>query len=76
MPCRHYKLLGSDLHPAHQQCSEPHPLHTDHQLLQGAGGPVAVSLATQLILSERQQEPHQHHNIHGNFQTYVLPFKR
>lgn len=76
MTCRYYKLLGSDLHPAHQQCPEPHPLHTDHQLLQGTGGAVTVPLAAQLIHSESLQEPHQQYNLHGNFQAYVLPFKR
>lgn len=69
MLCRHYKLLGSDLHTAHQQRPEPHPLHNDHQLLQGEGGAVNMSLAT-------QQEPHQQHGLHGTFQAYVLPFKR
>lgn len=76
MSCRHYKLLGSYLHPAHQQCPEPHPLHTDYQLLQRAGGAVTVPLATQLILNERPQEPYQHHNLHGTFQAYVLPFEK
>lgn len=75
MSCRHHKLLGSYLHPAHQQRPESHPLHTDHQLLQGAGGAVTVPLATQLVLSERPQEPHQHHNLHGTFQACVLPFE-
>lgn len=76
MSCRHYKLLGSDLHPAHQQHLEPYPLYTDNQLLQGASGAVTVPLATQLVRNKRPQESHQQHNLHGNFQEYVISLKR
>lgn len=57
--------LGGDLHPPHQQRLEPHPVHPDHQLLQRAGGTVALPLAEETHLEKRPQKPHLLHDLHG-----------
>jgi len=31
---RYHQLLGGHIHPAHQQCPEPDPLHADHAAFQ------------------------------------------
>lgn len=70
---RHYLELGSHLHPSHQQCPEPHPVHPDHQLLQRAGGALTVSLAEETHSEKRPQKPHLLHSLHGELAGSLLP---
>lgn len=70
---RNNNILGGDLHPPHQQCLESHPVHTDHQFLQRAGGTFVVPLAETAKAQTGPQEPHQLCYLHRPIKVFFLP---
>lgn len=56
-PNRNHQLLGGDLHPAHQQCPQPHPVHLDHTAIQRDHPPGVGQLQAEETTNEQPPSP-------------------
>lgn len=56
-PNRNHQLLGGDLHPAHQQCPQPHPVHLDHTAIQRDHPPGVGKLQAEETTNEQPPSP-------------------
>lgn len=64
--------MGGNLHPAYQQCLEPHPLHPDYQFLPRAGRAAAVPVAKTLHPQKGAEELVQLSHRHRKLTTSIL----
>lgn len=71
-PLRNNHILGGNLYSAYQQCLEPHPVHSNYQVLPRAGRAAAVPMAKTLHPQKGAEEFVQLSHWHRKLTTSIL----